>query len=100
VPVTDTAKNCVNAGNEFFTNNDFCLPYYRVFNSPQPFDKLEATARSICESQSCKSFLGEFANYLSACEAFGVDAVSRILFFILYFEQSLGDRVWVTQMTN
>jgi len=79
VPITDTARSCINAGDTYFTDNDFCLPHFRALNSPLPFDKLEANYRSICESQLCKSFLGKFANYLRACEAFGVDAVSLII---------------------
>ena len=78
MPVTDAASSCINAGNTYYSNNDFCLPYFRAFNSPLPFGNFEANVRSICVNQLCKGFLGKFSSYLRACEAFGVNAVSMM----------------------
>ncbi|XP_065894718.1 uncharacterized protein [Dysidea avara] len=79
VQVTDAASSCINAGNTYYNNNDFCLPYFRAFHSPLPFGDFEANARSICVNQLCKGFLGKFSSYARACEAFGVDADVNLL---------------------
>ena len=64
VPFTSAAENCVSAVNQFYAQDDVCTNNYRMLND---ITSAQNAAEVICASDTCRSRLNSYADYLYTC---------------------------------